>query len=472
MSESVLGRILAHKREELAAALRERPLSSFRAELSPSDRDFRGALAAPGRRHIFEVKKASPSRGVIRPDLDLGELLAIYERHADCISVLTDGRFFGGHGEDLRKARRLTTRPLLRKDFIIDPYQVTESRWLGADAVLLIVAALEDAQLRELMAAVRELRMDALVEVHDETELERALAAGADIVGINNRNLEDLSTDLTVTERLAPRIPAGVLRISESGIERHADLRRLGPLVDAFLVGSSVLAAADMAAQVKELVYGRVKICGITGRADAQAALDAGASWLGFIFHEGSGRAVTPDKAAEIVRGLPGTKIGVFVKQSVDEILAIARRGSLHGLQLHGDYGETEIRLLKLQHPDLIVLRVLPVGQDAPRLPASSGADFFLLDTQDPILRGGTGRQFDYGLLNPLIAEAPERFHEQVFLAGGLNPGNVAEAAALGPAGLDLASGVELDPGRKDLRKLVHLFDVLARDGGRSLEGV
>lgn len=461
MSDSVLGGILEHKREELAAAMAERPLASFAAELTSSDRDFRAALAAPGRRHILEVKKASPSRGAIRPDLDLGELLRHYERHADCISVLTDARFFGGDGEDLRKARRLTTRPLLRKDFTIDPYQVAEARRLGADAVLLIVAALSQDQLRELSAAAREWNMDVLVEVHDEGELERALDMGADLIGINNRNLKDLSTDLAVTERLAPLVPEGVTTVSESGVERHADLRRLAPLVDGFLVGSSILAAPDMATQVKELVYGRVKICGITGRADAEAALKAGASWLGFIFHPPSKRYVDPDLVAEIVRGLPGRKVGVFVDQTVDEILEIARRDCLHGLQLHGDYDERAMASLKLQHPDLFVVKVLPVAGEPVELPQTSAADFFLFDTYDPVVKGGTGRAFDHSLLDPFLAADPDRFRERVILAGGLNAANIAGAAALQPACLDLASGVESEPGKKDVAKLAALFEAL-----------
>jgi indole-3-glycerol phosphate synthase / phosphoribosylanthranilate isomerase len=461
MSDSVLGRILEHKRREVDALVTEQPLSGFAAELTPSERDFRGALAAPGRRHIFEVKKASPSRGPIRPDLDLGELLRIYERHADCISVLTDSRFFGGDGEDLRRARNLTTRPLLRKDFIIDPYQVAEARWLGADAVLLIVAALEQTQLQELSAAARELAMDVLVEVHDEAELDRALAAGANLLGINNRNLVDLSTDLAVTERLAPRIPEGVVTVSESGVENHGDLLRLAPRVDAFLVGSSILAAEDMAAQVKELVYGRVKICGITGRADAQAALAAGASWLGFIFHPPSKRSVDPELVGEIVRGLPGTKVGVFVEQGVEEILAIARQDCLHGLQLHGRHSERDLATLKLQRPDLFIVKVIPVGEKMVGLHVESAADYFLLDTADPVLRGGTGRRFEHGLLDSLRAQHPELFRRKVILAGGLNPDNVAEAATMQPFALDLASGVEAEPGKKDLAKLSALFEAL-----------
>lgn len=460
MSEGVLGRILAHKRDEVSTARRKRPLSSFSAELRPADRDFRAALAAPGRRHILEVKKASPSRGAIRPDLDLGELLRVYERHADCISVLTDRRFFGGDAEDLRLARRLTTRPLLRKDFTVDAYQIAEARWLGADAVLLIVAALEQTELVELQAAARELGMTALVEVHDEDELDRALAAGADTIGINNRNLKDLGTDLAVSERLAPRIPAGVVRVAESGIERHADLRRLAPAVDAFLVGSSILAAPDMATQVRELLHGRVKICGLTRRADAQAALAAGASWLGFIFHDGSPRNVAIEDVEAIVRDLPGRKVGVFVERKLDELVEIARRNCLHGLQLHGGYTERDLQWVKARVPELFVVRVLPVADRAVELPESA-ADYFLLDTFVRGQHGGTGRRFDYTLLEGLRERDADRFRDRVILAGGLRPENVAEAAALQPAALDLASGVESEPGRKDLAKLQALFAVL-----------
>jgi indole-3-glycerol phosphate synthase/phosphoribosylanthranilate isomerase len=460
MSESVLQRILAAKREEVAEAKRERPLGSFAAELAPSARDFRGALAAPGRRHVLEVKKASPSRGVICPDLDLDELLALYERYADCISVLTDERFFGGSAEDLRRARDVTSRPLLRKDFTVDPYQVAEARWLGADAVLLIVAALAQTQLVELRAAAVELGMAALVEVHDEAELERALAAGADLVGINNRDLNSLRTDLGVTARLAPRVPAGVVRVSESGFERHADLRRLAPQVDAFLIGSSILAAPDMTAKVKELVYGRVKICGITSRADAEAALDAGASWLGFVLHEGSPRHLAVDTLETIVRGLGGVKVGVFVERKLEEVAAIARRCNLHGLQLHGGYAEKDVQWVKGRLPESFVTRVLPVGSEPVTLPASA-ADYLLLDTFVPGQMGGTGKRFDHGLLAGLLASDRERFESQVILAGGLNPGNIAAAAALNPFALDLASGVESAPGRKDRAQLAALFSAL-----------
>ena len=256
MSASVLQTILAAKREEVAAAKRERPLAGFEGELAPSDRDFRAALAAPGRRHVLEVKKASPSRGPIRPDLDLGELLRVYERHADCISVLTDRRFFGGSGEDLRRAHALTTRPLLRKDFTVDSYQVAEARWLGADAVLLIVAALEQAQLVELQAAARALNMAALVEVHDEAELDRALAVDAQLIGCNNRDLHTFTTDLGTSERIRARLPAGRLLITESGIHMREDVTRMEAAgIHAFLVGEAFMRASDPGAALRGLFF-------------------------------------------------------------------------------------------------------------------------------------------------------------------------------------------------------------------------
>jgi len=451
---SVLNRILEAKREEVAEAKAERP--SFAGELVPSDRDFRAALAAPGRRFILEVKKASPSRGPIRPDLRLAELLPIYDRHADAVSVLTDSKFFGGSGEDLRRARRITSRPLLRKDFIVDAWQIDEARHLGADAVLLIAAALGSEELREFREQAERLSMDALVEVHDEDELARALAVGAKIIGINNRNLKDLSTDLGVTERLAPLIPEGIVSVTESGVESRGDVLRLSGRTNAYLIGSSILAAENMAAKVKELVYGPVKICGITRRSDALMALDAGATWLGFIFHPSSPRAVTVEQCLEITRGLPGLKVGVFVDQPAEEIAAVARRCALHGVQVHGaSRGET-IRYLKSHLDGVFVTWALPVGDAPPKIPEAP-VDYFLLDTATPT-HGGSGRSFEWNLLAGLDRAF---LATRVILAGGLGPENAALAARVGAYALDLASGVESEPGLKDGGKLAALFAAL-----------
>lgn len=450
---SVLDIIIEAKRAEVAELKTACP--SFE-NLAASDRDFRAALAAPGRRFIMEVKKASPSRGSIRSDLRLEELLPLYDRHADAVSVLTDSKFFGGCAEDLQRARRITSRPLLRKDFIVDAWQIDEARHLGADAILLIVGALTDNELVTFREHAESLSMDALVEVHDEEELMRAVKSDAKIIGVNNRDLRNLTTDLANTERLAPMIPDGIVTVTESGVETRGDVLRLSGQTDAYLIGSSIIAAENMAAKVKELAYGPVKICGITRRSDALMALDAGATWLGFILHSASPRAVTVEQCLEITRGLPGLKVGVFVDQKVEEIVKIARRCALHGVQVHGAHREDSIRYLKSHLDGVFVTWAFPVGDAVPEIPEVP-ADYFLLDTATP-QHGGSGKSFNWDLLDGL---PPEFLASRVFLAGGIGPANVAEAAGVGAYALDLASGVETGPGLKDGGKLTELFAAL-----------
>lgn len=254
----ILDTIVAHKRRELEHLKGRQPLATVRAaaEDAPPPADFATALAAPGVQLIAEIKRASPSKGVFQADLDPVAQAQIYvENGASAISVLTDEHFFRGSLEDLRAVKRAyPTVPALRKDFLIDPYQVYEARAAGADAVLLIVAILDDNQLRDLLALTCELGMDGLVEVHDEAELSRALNVAARVIGINNRDLRDFTVDLRTTERLHPLIPDGTIIIAESGIHTAADVQRLARAgVDAILVGEALVTAPDTAARVREL---------------------------------------------------------------------------------------------------------------------------------------------------------------------------------------------------------------------------
>jgi indole-3-glycerol phosphate synthase len=255
----ILDEILGHKRAELAAArFGEAPekLARRAEETTEPVRDFVHAItSAPEPRVIAEVKRRSPSRGEIRANFDpVACALAYAEGGAAAISVLTDEAFFGGHLDFLAAIRRAVSVPLLRKDFVIDAYQVDEARVAGADAVLLIAAALASEALGALRGRAETLGLCALVEVHDEAELEVAVAAGARVIGINNRDLRTFETDLGVTERLAPRVPEGVVVVAESGIFTRSDMARLAASgADAFLVGESLMREADVAGALRRL---------------------------------------------------------------------------------------------------------------------------------------------------------------------------------------------------------------------------
>jgi indole-3-glycerol phosphate synthase len=256
---TILDRIVATTREAIQRAKAAVPESELHRRLAdaPPVRDFLAALAAPGPiRLIAEVKKASPSKGVLRADFHPVEIARIYEQHkAACISVLTDEPYFQGSLDHLRRIRAAVGLPLLRKDFVVDPYQVVEARAAGADAVLLIAECLDDASLHALHAAVLELGMTPLVELYEPENLPRVLAAGARLVGVNNRNLHTFEVDLGRTLQLCREIPGDRVVVGESGIRTRADAQRLEAAgVRAMLVGETFIRSPDIGAAVDEIL--------------------------------------------------------------------------------------------------------------------------------------------------------------------------------------------------------------------------
>ena len=256
---SILDKIVTAKREELAESKHATPLANVKraAADQPRPLDLSGAISGGGIRLIAEVKKASPSRGLLSPDFEPVRLAGTYVSNgAAAVSCLTDPRFQGelAHLAAIKQSGASGRAPVLRKDFIFDPYQVYEARAAGADGILLIVAILETAQISDLLAIAQSLGMQCLVEVHDDAELETAADAGAEIIGINNRDLHTFTTDLAVTQRLAPKVPRGRVIVSESGIFTREDLGLLSRVrVNAVLVGEAIVTAPDVAAKVREL---------------------------------------------------------------------------------------------------------------------------------------------------------------------------------------------------------------------------
>lgn len=445
----VLREIAAAKREELASRFAGTSLDSLRERATPTRHSLADVLAREGARFILEIKKSSPSEGFIRPDADPSALARGYGGVADALSVLCDSSYFGGSLEDLTSARHEFDGPILAKDFFIDLRQVAEARIAGADAVLVMLSLLDDERARDMIAEARRLGMDALVEVHDEAEMKRALAMGAPLIGINNRDLRDLSIDLSTTERLAG-LAGDRIVVSESGIHTRGDVDRLAGQVDGFLVGSSLMRAAAPAQAARELIFGRTKLCGLNCGDDLVAARPA--AFAGFLFVPGSPREVTINEAGPLagtVRSNGALPVGVFQDASLETVVEIARAAELHAVQLHGREDADYIGGLKGKLPsECEIWTAVSVGSEP--ISARQG-DRLLFDNG----RGGTGRMFNWDLVDG------HRDLPRALLAGGIGPHNARLARALGAYAIDVGSAVDERPGRKSPQKISALFEAL-----------
>ncbi|MGI9518109.1 MAG: bifunctional indole-3-glycerol-phosphate synthase TrpC/phosphoribosylanthranilate isomerase TrpF [Pirellulaceae bacterium] len=452
--ETILEEIVESRRKQLESQKQSLSLSSIQDSLQPSDRDLAGALKSPRPAFILECKKASPSQGLIRDNFDLADIADVYGRHASAISVLTESEYFQGSLKNLDIVRQRVSQPLLCKDFFVDPYQVYQARHFGADAILLILAILDDDTWRQLFELARSMEMDAITEVSNREEQQRAIKLGAPIVGINNRNLRDMSINLDTTRQLADALPEGTLVISESGYHTNQQIRSMNDVAHGFLVGSSLMKEPDLERAVKSLILGDHKVCGLTRNEDARAADQAGAVYGGVIFAEDSPRRVSIDDVDSIFEDCRLQRIGVFQNQSLEEVAKTVLAAHLDGVQLHGDESPQYVRDLRGRIGEGVAIwKALTVDQLTEHTDSflDASADRLVVDNQEAGLSGGTGRPFDWSRL-------PAGHRQSIIVAGGIGPDNVIDALRLGCHGVDMNSGLEDAPGIKSAEKIKKAF--------------
>lgn len=449
-----LERIVAKTKSDLEQRKRDIPLAELqqRASQQPPPRDLLAALKADSRIHLIaEVKRASPSKGMLAPNLDPVGLARTYESNgASAISVLTEPHFFLGSPEYLTAIKQAVKIPVLRKDFIFDEYQVYEARAWGADAILLICAILDDGQLRHLLGVAHGLGMQCLVEVHNRSEAKRAIDAGAQIIGVNSRDLVTFQMNPYLIRDLRQMIPADRVVVAESGIHTEADARRLARYdVQAMLVGESLVISRDVPGKMSMLLNGanksaQVKICGLRAAEHVKTAIEAGADFLGFIFYKPSHRYIDPQQVRELreacLAHLPAGQtspdlVGVFVNEEASFVNMVIEEAGLDFVQLHGT--ESPNFCQQIERPVIKALH-LNGPQDLDQLSSYQHVAWhILLDTPTPAW-GGTGQTHDWNL----ASIAARDYH--IFLSGGLTPENVADALRqVQPWGVDVSSGVE-----------------------------
>ena len=449
----MLDQIISHKQEVVTK--RRSEIEAYKNTLEPSKKSMIQALKKHKRAFICEIKLASPSQGLIRKNIDISDVARIYEPFADAMSVLAEEKFFMGALSNVKKISEEQACPVLCKDIVVSPLQVYEARHYGADAVLLMLSVLDDQTYKKCEEVALKLKMDIICETHTAEEIKRANNLGAAIIGINNRNLGNLEIDLETTARLRPLVHPNAVVIAESGFVNNQQILRYAGLVDGFLVGTSLMRARRIDLALRELIFGRVKICGLTNAHDARLAYDFGAYYGGLNFWSFSKRRINLEEAKAIIKHAPLSYGGVFVNQSIDEVINIAQELRLDFVQLHGEEGKDYIReLRRLLAPDCEIWKAIRV-KDKILVPEKNNADLILFDTFSPQAYGGTGTTFDWGLCKEYAAH-------KFGVAGGLSTSNIRQAAGLNAFVLDIASGAEEnDCRRKSPERLSKIFALL-----------
>jgi indole-3-glycerol phosphate synthase/phosphoribosylanthranilate isomerase len=441
-----------------AAALRESFSARPPERPGPPPRGFARALAG-GERLIAELKRKSPSDPEFAQGASFPGLARVYERSgAAAISIVVDEEHFGSSLADVAGVRAAADLPVIVKDFVLDDAQIDAAWAAGADAVLLIARFVPADDLKRLLDHAHGRGLDALVECHDQADIDAALAGGARLVGLNNRDLARLTTDLALSERFLPRLPAGVVKVCESGIGGRAEIEHLAGLgADAFLVGHAILKDPDPGRRIRRLLGTEpedaplLKVCGLTTGDDARLAFAAGAGLLGVIF-AASPRRVTPEQAAAVRAAVPEARLcGVFRDEDPARVASLARACGLDLIQLHGAESPAECRRLR-EATGLPVIKALETGGDLAARAAAYDTAYLLLDRPKSASSPGAPPVAGGGVDPGLLAAARDlaAAGRAVLVAGGLDPTNVKEVMTVAPAGVDVCRGVESAPGHKD----------------------
>lgn len=455
-SYSILDRILFYKKEWILAQNKKYPLNNLKHNTQPSQRNFYNILSQNKKQSIFilECKKASPSTGIIRKDFNPIQIAHIYKNYATAISVLTDEKYFHGSFNTLHQISNIVTQPILCKDFFISEWQIYFARIHQADAILLMLSILNDETYLKLKKVAHQLNMGILTEIIDDNELKRAISLKAKVIGINNRNLHDLSININRTITLSKNIPNTIIKISESGINHYCQIKKLRNYVHGFLIGTTLMSQVQLDIAIKKLILGENKVCGITQTKDAYITYKLGAIYGGFIFVSTSPRYINIKKAKKIVSDVKNLQyVGVFCNTTIPNIVNIVNTLNLSVVQLHGTENQDYINILKKQLPNTChIWKSINMNQNP--LPKFNllHVDYYLVDNGN----GGSGKTFNWSIISTNNIQL-----NRIILAGGLTINNCAKAMHLGCAGLDFNSGVEITPGVKNHYKLAKIFKIL-----------
>lgn len=438
--------MIAHKK--IAVSKRVHILDDLKKIVRPTVKKLSSSLKG-NCGFICEIKFASPSKGMISQEISPTKIAKIYEPFACAISVLADEHFFSGSYDYVKEVALAVNCPVLCKDIVVSPLQIYEARYYGADIVLLMLSVLDDDLYRECFDIAQSLNMDVICEVHSKEEMTRANKLLAPIIGINNRDLKTLKINMH-TAKLALLAHEDALIILESGFSTHQQIMDHKKLCNGFLIGTSLMSSERIDLALREMIFGRVKICGLTNPIDAQASYEAGAYYGGLNFADISLRKISMSMAKEIIAAAPLIYGGVFVNQNISLVNDIARTLKLSFVQIHGDEDDDYIYdLRKILPHNIKIWRALAI-KDKVIIPQNNNVDYWLLDSCSKN-KGGSGNSFSWDLLKNISLE-------NIILAGGIKPNNVKEASLLMPFALDCASGVEEDIGKKALVKLKQLF--------------